>query len=83
MKIKETYCCSYCPEEFEEEDECKDHEKVCDQFKGEYEGIVSVEYPLGYRVASVGDIELNDILERLQGKRIKIQVLEPVLKLCK
>lgn len=83
MKIKETYCCSYCSEEFQEEDKCLEHQKICDKFKGEFEGMLKLDYTIGYPIVTVGGIDLFEIAEMLKDKIIKIQIVEPKLKLCK
>ena len=75
MMRKEIYVCSYCGEEFNDEDICKNHEKRCKLFISTYKGKVNINYE-GYRGNYIGDISIHDLWDRLEGRRIRIEIID-------
>lgn len=78
MLRKDAYFCSYCKDKvFFNEGECREHESKCNQFKKVFNGEAITTHE-GYPEYYIGDINIQDLWQRLEGHEIKIEILRRI-----
>lgn len=70
------YTCEHCGQEFSSEKQCGKHELRCAENHVTYEGILHSKHESGWREDYLGEKEISDIVDFLEGKMVRLEVIE-------
>lgn len=71
-----SWICDQCGKSFNNETECQLHELSHIKNVLDYTGLLTVKTKEGWDIRYIGDMPLQDLLDRMLGRIVRIHVLE-------